>query len=113
MPTQANADHNRRGSDGDSRRSGLGVVGCACCRDGVSAGRAGSGIEIAGRNCTATADQVTAVLLEPVIVAVNCCVPPVVSDAKVGEIVIATGAVTVTAGQAAAVLSTMLVAFAT
>src|SRR5208282_5552055 len=43
------ADRNRGGSDGDSRRGGLGVVGCACCCDGVSAGRAGPGIETAGR----------------------------------------------------------------
>jgi hypothetical protein len=32
--------------------------------------------------------QVTAVFVEPDTVAENCCVPPVVSDAEVGEIAI-------------------------
>ena len=42
------------------------------------------------------ADQVTAVLLEPVMVAVNCRVPPVESEAEVGEMLTETiGAVTV------------------
>ena len=57
------------------------------------------------------ADQLTAVLLEPVIVAMNCCVPPLGSEADVGEIVTATGAVTVTAAEADTVVSAMLVAF--
>ena len=57
------------------------------------------------------ADQVTAVLLEPVTLAVNCCVPPVSSEAEVGEIVTETvGAVTVTDAEADLVLSAALVA---
>ncbi len=35
--------------------------------------------------------QVTAVFVVPVTVAVNCCVPPVLSEATVGETVTATG----------------------
>jgi len=58
------------------------------------------------------ADQVTAVLLEPVTVAVNCCVPLVSMEAEVGEIVTDTtgAAPTVTAAEADLVLSAMLVA---
>ncbi len=59
------------------------------------------------------ADQVTAVLLEPVTVAVNCCVPLVRMEAEPGEIETTTPAVTVTAADAATVLSAMLVAFTT
>jgi len=63
----------------------------------------------------AVADQVTAVLLEPATVAVNCCVPPVNSEEEVGEIVIDTtgGALTVTAAEADLVVSAMLVAVTT
>ena len=63
----------------------------------------------------AVADQVTAVLLEPVMVAVNCCVPLVSMEAEVGEIVIETtgGELTVTAAEADLVLSAMLVAVTT
>ncbi len=57
------------------------------------------------------ADQVTAVLLEPLTLAVNCCVPPVSSEAEVGEIVTATGALTVTVADADLVVSATLVAF--
>ena len=59
------------------------------------------------------ADQVTAVLLLPVTVAVNCCVPPVCSDADVGLMLTAItggGAVTVTVAEADFVLSATLVA---
>lgn len=59
------------------------------------------------------ADQVTAVLLDPVTVAVNCCVPLVSSEAEVGEIVTATAAVTVTAAAADTEPSAMLVAVTT
>ena len=61
------------------------------------------------------ADQVTVVLLEPVTVAVNCCVPLVSSEAEAGEIVIETtgGELTVTAAEADLVLSAMLVAVTT
>ena len=45
------------------------------------------------------ADHVTAVLLLPVMVAVNCCVPPVWSDAEVGLMLTET-AVTVTVAAA-------------
>jgi len=55
------------------------------------------------------ADQVTAVLLLPVTVAVNCCVAPVISEAVVGEMVTAT-AVTVTVAEADLVVSATLVA---
>ena len=57
--------------------------------------------------------QVTAVLLEPVTVAVNCCVPPVTSDAEVGVIEMPTtggAALTVTFADADLVLSAALVA---
>jgi hypothetical protein len=57
------------------------------------------------------ADHVTAVLVEPVTVAVNCCVPFVRIDAEVGEIVTATGALTVTVADADLVVSAALVAF--
>ena len=59
------------------------------------------------------ADQVTAVLLLPVTVAVNCCVAPVWSDAEVGLMLTATtggGEVTVTLAEADFVLSATLVA---
>lgn len=58
------------------------------------------------------ADQVTAVLLEPVTVAVNCCVPPVASEAEPGLTETATvwGAVTVTVAEADWVESATLVA---
>jgi len=57
-------------------------------------------------------DQVTAVLLEPLTVAVNCCVPPVSSEAETGEMDTATtgGAVTVTVAEADLVLLAWLVA---
>ncbi len=58
----------------------------------------------------AVADQVTAVLLEPLTLAVNCCVPPVSSEAEIGEIVTATGALTVTVADAVLVVSATLVA---
>jgi len=56
--------------------------------------------------------QVTEVLLEPVTLAVNCCVPPVESDAEPGLIVTATvcGALTVTVADADWVVSAALVA---
>jgi len=59
------------------------------------------------------ADHVTAVLLLPVTVAVNCCVAPVWSDAEVGLMLTATtggGEVTVTLAEADLVLSATLVA---
>ena len=58
------------------------------------------------------ADQVTAVFVLPVTVAVNCCVPPVCSDADVGLMLTATGggAVTLTLAEADFVLSAALVA---
>ncbi len=59
------------------------------------------------------ADQVTAVLVVPVTVAVNCCVPLVWIEAEVGEIETETAAVTVTAADADAALSAALVAFTT
>jgi hypothetical protein len=58
----------------------------------------------------AVADQVTAVLLLPLTVAVNCCVPPVSSEVETGEIDTATGALTVTVAEADLVLSATLVA---
>ena len=58
----------------------------------------------------AVADQVTAVLLVPVTVAENCCVPPVRSEADVGDTEIATGAATVTVAEADLVVSAALVA---
>ena len=54
--------------------------------------------------------HVTLVLVVPVTVAVNCCVPPVASDAEVGLIVTATGTVTVTVAEADLVVSATLVA---
>ncbi len=57
----------------------------------------------------AVADQVTAVLLEPLTLAVNCCVPPASSEAEVGEIVTATGALTVTVAEADLLVSAALV----
>ena len=58
------------------------------------------------------ADQVTAVFVEPVTVAVNCCVPPVSSTAETGEMDTATtgGVVTVTVAEADLVLLAWLVA---
>ena len=61
----------------------------------------------------AVADQVTAVLLVPVTVAENCCVPPVRSEADVGDTETATGALTVTAAEADSIVSAMLVAVTT
>jgi len=58
-------------------------------------------------------DQVTAVLLDPVTTAVNCCVPPVVTEAVVGLMLTAItggGAVTVTVAEADFVGSAILVA---
>ena len=49
-------------------------------------------------------------MLVPVTVAVNCWVPPVSSDADIGEIVTATGAVTVTVAEADLVVLATLVA---
>ena len=57
------------------------------------------------------ADQVTAVLVVPVTMAVNCCVPLVSIAADVGEIETETGVLTVTWVEADAVLSATLVAF--
>ena len=59
------------------------------------------------------ADQVTAVLELPLTAAVNCCDPPVESDAEPGEIVTATVAVTVTAAEADLLVSATLVAVTT
>ena len=58
------------------------------------------------------ADQVTAVLLLPLTLAVNCCDPPVVSDADPGVMETATtgGALTVTLADADLVVSAALVA---
>ena len=57
-------------------------------------------------------DQVTAVLLVPVTLAVNCCVAPLISEAEPGEIETATtdAAVTVTVAEADLVVSAWLVA---
>ena len=55
------------------------------------------------------ADQVTAVLLVPLTVAVNCCVPPVCSDAEVGLMLTET-TVTDTVAETDFVLSATLVA---
>lgn len=57
------------------------------------------------------ADQVTAVLVEPVTVAANCCVAPVCKDADVGLMLTLTGAETVTLADADFVLSATLVTF--
>jgi hypothetical protein len=56
------------------------------------------------------ADHVTAVLLEPVTVAVNCCVAFVSKEADVGLIETATGAVTVTVAEVDLVASATLFA---
>ena len=59
------------------------------------------------------ADQVTAMFVLPVTVAVNCCVPPVCTDAEIGLMLTATGgggAVTVTVADADFVVSATLVA---
>jgi len=60
----------------------------------------------------AVADQFTAVLLLPVTVAVNCCVPLLNIEADTGEIVTATtgAALTVTVADADLVESATLVA---
>ena len=58
------------------------------------------------------ADHVTAVLLLPLMLAVNCCVPPVSIEAEIGETVTeTTGALTVTVADADLVVSATLVAF--
>ena len=59
------------------------------------------------------ADQVTAVLVDPLTVALNCAVPPVVTEAVVGATLTltTTGAVTVTVALADLVESAALVAF--
>jgi hypothetical protein len=54
--------------------------------------------------------QVTAVFVEPVTVAVNCCVPFAWIAAAPGEIETATGAATVTVAAADFVLSATLLA---
>ncbi len=59
------------------------------------------------------ADQVTEVLLEPVTVAVNCCVPPARMEADTGDMETDTTALTVTAADADFVESAALVAFTT
>ena len=59
------------------------------------------------------ADHVTAVLVVPVTVAVNCWVPPVCTDAELGLMLTATGGggvVTVTVADADFVVSATLVA---
>ena len=56
------------------------------------------------------ADHVTAVLLVPVTVAVNCCVPPRLMLSTAGEIETATGPLTVTVAEADCVGSAALVA---
>jgi hypothetical protein len=59
------------------------------------------------------ADQLTKVLVVPVTVAVNCCVPPAVTDASTGVIEIAIGTgfvVTVTVAVADSLESAALVA---
>jgi hypothetical protein len=57
-------------------------------------------------------DQVTAVLLVPVTVAANCCVPPLNSEADPGELDTATkgAAVTVTVAEADLLVSATLIA---
>jgi len=59
------------------------------------------------------ADQVTAALEFPLTAAVNCCDPPVESDAEPGEIVTATVGLTVTAAEPDLVASAKLVAVTT
>jgi hypothetical protein len=56
------------------------------------------------------ADHVTDVLLDPVTVAVNCCVPLVASEALVGLMEIPTGTATVMVAEALFVASAPLVA---
>ena len=59
------------------------------------------------------ADQVTAIVVVPVTVAVNCCVPPVCTDAELGLMFTPTGGggtVTLTLAEADFVLSAALVA---
>jgi hypothetical protein len=57
------------------------------------------------------ADQLTAVLVLPVTVAVNCCEAPVCSEAELGEMLTETvGAATLTVAEAVFVLSAALVA---
>ena len=58
----------------------------------------------------AVADHVTDVFVEPVTVAVNCCVPFVKSEADVGLIETATGTLTVIVADADFVESATLVA---
>lgn len=58
------------------------------------------------------ADQLTAVFVAPLTVAVNCCEPPVNSEAETGEIDTAAGTLTVTAADADLVESATLVAVA-
>ncbi len=55
-------------------------------------------------------DQLTAVFVVPLTVAVNCCVAPLSRDAVAGEMEIETGAFTVTAAEADLVVSAVLVA---
>ena len=57
------------------------------------------------------ADQVTAVLVVPLTVAVNCCVPLIGIAADFGEIETVMGELTVAWAEADAVLSATLVAF--
>ncbi len=57
--------------------------------------------------------HVTAVFVVPLTLAVNCCVPPVVTDAETGEMLtltVAAGALTVTVALADLLLSATLVA---
>jgi hypothetical protein len=58
------------------------------------------------------ADQVTAVFVEPLTVAANCCVPPVLIVALVGAMLMptVTGALTLTLALAVLVVSAALVA---
>src|SRR5882762_7930407 len=58
----------------------------------------------------AVADHVTAVLVEPVTVAVNCWVPAEATEALVGDAETATGALTVTVADADLLVSARLVA---
>ena len=54
--------------------------------------------------------QLTLVLVDPVTVAVNCCVAAVCNDADVGDTEITSGAETVTTAEADLVVSATLVA---
>src|SRR6202007_2968145 len=57
------------------------------------------------------ADQVTVVVLLPLTLAVNCCVPPVSIEAEIGEMLTeTTGALTATVAEADLVESARLVA---